>query len=111
MSNKKTLEEVLAEPKSVEELDIPQNILIDILLRLLYTEGNVDFRRMAQVMRVPYALEQLLDWLRKEHLAEVSQTSASHGPLNYVYKLTQAGEDRARASMERSQYVGPHRFQ
>jgi predicted ATPase with chaperone activity len=107
MSDRKTLDEILAEPKSVEDLDIPQNILIDILLRLLYSEGNVDFRRMAQVMRVPHALEQLLDWLRMEHLVEVSQTSASHGPLNYVYKLTQAGEDRAKEAMERSQYVGP----
>jgi predicted ATPase with chaperone activity len=107
MPNTKLLDDVLAQPKSVEDLDIPQNILIDILLRLLYTEGNVDFRRMSQVMRVPYALEQLLDWLRKEHLVEVSQSSASFGPLNYIYKLTGAGEDRAREAMDRCQYVGP----
>ncbi len=107
MPEKNTIEDILVQPKSVEDLDIPQNILIDILLRLLYTEGNVDFRRISQVMRVPYALEQLLDWLRKEHLVEVSQSSASYGPLNYIYKLTGLGEDRARESMERSQYVGP----
>ena len=107
MSNNQLLEDILAQPKSVEDLDIPQNILIDIILRLLYTEGNVDFRRISQVMRVPHALEQLLDWLRKEHLVEVSQLSASHGPLNYIYKLSGPGEDRARESMERCQYVGP----
>ena len=56
MANNKLLDDVIAQPKSVEDLDIPQNILIDIILRLLYTEGNVDFRRMSQVMRVPYAL-------------------------------------------------------
>jgi predicted ATPase with chaperone activity len=106
MSNKK-LEDILAQPNSVEDLDIPQNLLIDIILRLLYTEGNVDFRRMSQVMRIPNALEQLLDWLRKEHLIEVSQSSASYGPLNYIYKLTGSGEDRARESMNRCQYVGP----
>ena len=77
MPNNKKIEDILAQPKSVEDLDIPQNILIDILLRLLYTEGNVDFRRMSQVTRVPNALEQLMDWLRKEHLVEVSQSSAS----------------------------------
>jgi len=38
---------------------------------------------------------------------EVSQTSASHGPLNYVYKLTNLGGERARDSLERSRYVGP----
>jgi predicted ATPase with chaperone activity len=107
MADDITLDELIAEPVSVEDLDIPQNILIDILLRLLYTEGNVDFRRMSQVMRVPYAMEQLLDWLRKEHLVEVSQSSASFGPLNYIYKLTDAGEERAREAMDRCQYVGP----
>jgi len=107
MADDITLDELIAEPASVEDLDIPQNILIDILLRLLYTEGNVDFRRMSQVMRVPYAMDQLLDWLRKEHLVEVSQSSASFGPLNYIYKLTGAGEERAREAMDRCQYVGP----
>ena len=107
MPNNKKIEDILAQPKSVEDLDIPQNILIDILLRLLYTEGNVDFRRMSQVTRVPNALEQLMDWLRKEHLVEVSQSSASYGPLNYIYKLTGPGEDRARESMDRCRYVGP----
>jgi predicted ATPase with chaperone activity len=107
MSSEQKLMDVLAQPKSVEDLDIPQSILIDILLRLLYTEGNVDFRRMSQVTRVPYALEQLLDWLRKEHLVEVSQTSASYGPLNYIYKLSDSGEERAREAMDRCQYIGP----
>jgi len=107
MSTNKLLDEILTQPKSVEDLDIPQNILIDIILRLLYTEGNVDFRRMSQVMRVAYALEQLLDWLRKEHLVEVSQSSASFGSLNYIYKLTDSGEGRAREAMDRCQYIGP----
>ncbi len=107
MSTNKLFDVVLAQPRSVEDLEIPQNILIDILLRLLYTEGNVDFRRMSQVTRVPHALEPMLDWLRKEHLVEVSQTSASHGPLNYIYKLSGPGEDRAREAMLRCQYIGP----
>jgi predicted ATPase with chaperone activity len=107
MPDNKTLEEILAQPTSVEDLGIPQNILIDIILRLLYTEGYVDFRRMSQVLRVPHALEQLLDWLRKEHLVEVSQASETYGPLNYIYKLSGPGEDRAREAMERCQYVGP----
>ena len=62
---------------------------------------------MSQVTRVPYALEQLLDWLRKEHLVEVSQSSESFGSLNYIYKLTSSGEDRAREAMDRCQYIGP----
>jgi predicted ATPase with chaperone activity len=107
MPELKTLEEILVQPQSVDDLEIPQNIAIDIILRLLYTEGYVDFRRMSQVMRVPHALEQLLEWLRREHLVEVSQSSASVGSINYIYKLSGPGEERARNAMDRCQYIGP----
>jgi predicted ATPase with chaperone activity len=107
MPDAKSMQDILAQPGSVEELDIPQNIAIDIILRLLYTEGYVDFRRISQVMRVPHALEHLLEWLRREHLVEVSQSSASVGSINYIYKLSGPGEDRAREAMDRCQYIGP----
>ncbi len=107
MAEVNTLQEILAQPRSVEDLNIPQNIAIDIILRLLYTEGYVEFRRISQVMRIPHALEQLLDWLRKEHLVEVSQPSTSVGAINYIYKLSGPGEDRAREAMDRCQYIGP----
>jgi hypothetical protein len=107
MPNASTMDEILAQKKTVEELDIPQNIAIDIILRLLYTEGYVEFRRISQVMRIPHTLEQLLEWLRKEHLVEVSQPSTSVGSINYIYKLSGSGEDRAREAMDRCQYIGP----
>jgi predicted ATPase with chaperone activity len=102
-----SLTELMAEPHTIEDLQIPQNLVIDILLRLLYNEGNVNFRRMSQVTRVPAVLDEVLEWLRNEHLAEVSQASAGAGRLNYVFKLTQAGEERAQTALKRSQYVGP----
>jgi predicted ATPase with chaperone activity len=102
-----TLPQLMTEPQTVEDLQVPQSLLIDIMLRLLYNEGNVNFRRMAQVTRVPTVLPGILEWLRNEHLVEISQASTSMGHLNYVYKLTDSGEERARDAMERSAYVGP----
>jgi predicted ATPase with chaperone activity len=107
MVTQMSLTELMAEPRTSDDLQIPQNLVIDILLRLLYNEGNVNFRRIAQVTRVPTVLDDVLEWLREEHLVEVSQASAGAGRLNYVYKLTDAGEERAQAALERSQYVGP----
>jgi len=104
--SKKSLEEILREPQTADELQVPQGILVDIVLRLLYNEGNATFRRLSQVMRIPIILESLLEWLRQERLVEITQTSA-FTPLNYMYKLTDAGMERAREALERSQYVGP----
>ena len=97
----------LHQPQSMQELGIPQSLVIDILLRLFYNEGNVNFGRMSQVMRVPMVMEPLLDWMRQERLIEVNQNSAAVGPFNYIYKLTDLGMARARGALDRSQYVGP----
>jgi predicted ATPase with chaperone activity len=99
--------DILSEPKRLEDLMIPHSILIDIILRALYSEGNVEMRRLSQITRIPTVLEDLMDWLRREHLVEISQTASSFGPLNYIYKLTNSGEERAKEAMERSQYIGP----
>ena len=102
-----SLKEILTEPQTVEDLQIPQNILIDIILRLLYSEGNVAFRRIIQVVKTPTAVSKLLDWMRHEYLLEISPASFAQGSLNYIYKLTSAGEERAKDALERSQYIGP----
>ncbi len=102
------LKTLLKEPQTIEELRIPQNLVIDLVLRLLFNEGNVALSRMVQVIRVnSQILDKLLLWMQKEHLVEVSQAGTGLGRLGYVYTLTDAGEERARDALERSQYVGP----
>ncbi len=101
------LASILTEARSLEELQIPQNIVIDIILRLLHNEGNVAFRRILQVVKIPGAIQQVLDWLRQEHFVEVTSASQLQGQYAFVYKLTDAGKERAREALGRSQYVGP----
>ena len=107
MPEKQTLQELLQLPKTIEDLDIPQNIIIDIVLRLLFNEGNVTFRRFTQVIRVPHVVDSVLEWMKNEHLVEVLAGSGGVARWGYVYTLSEAGEGRARTAMERSQYVGP----
>jgi len=108
MNDDVTIRELLVEPETVEDLQIPQNIIIDLILRLLFNEGNVALRRFVEVLRLHNnALNQILQWMRKEHLVEVSQASSELGSLGYVYTLSDAGEARARDALDRSLYVGP----
>jgi predicted ATPase with chaperone activity len=107
MPNTLTLQEILQQPKTIEDLGIPQNILIDIVLRLLFNEGNVNFRRFTQVIRVPHVVDSILEWMKNEHLVEVLAGSGGISRWGYIYTLSSAGEERARTAMERSQYIGP----
>jgi predicted ATPase with chaperone activity len=102
-----SLIELLKQPKTIEDLGIPQNILIDISLRLLYSEGNVSFQRFNQVVRVPHVLDSILEWMKNEHLVSTLPGRGELGRWGYIYTLTKEGEERARAALERGQYVGP----
>jgi predicted ATPase with chaperone activity len=108
MDENNSLIKLLIEAQQVEDLHIPQNIVIDIILRLLFNEGNVALRRFSQVLKLHNnVLDHILQWMRREHLVEVSKVSSDIGSLGYVYTLSEAGEARSRDALERSLYVGP----
>ena len=94
--------ELLTPPPSLEELDIPQTLVVDIMLRLTYTEGEVSATHAEEVVKLPYRLlDDLLAWLQQEHLVEVSKAVGSLGRRGYVYSLTDAGRARAKEAFER----------
>jgi len=103
-----SLKQLLAEPQSMDDLHIPTNIVIDLILRLLFNEGNVALSRFIEVLKISSRIiDDTMLWLQREHLVEVSKANTELGRLAYVYTLTEAGTQRARDAMERSLYVGP----
>jgi len=100
--------EILMPPATLDDLDIPQTMVTDILLRLTYTEGDVSATHAEEVLKLPYRLlDDLLAWMQQEHLVEVSKAVGSLGRRGYVYSLTDAGRARAKEAAARTQYVGP----
>lgn len=108
MFGEMSLKELLAEPQEIENLHIPQSIVLDIIFRLLFNEGNVSLSRFAEVLKISSrVIDNLLLWMQKEHLVEVSKANSELGRIGYVYTLTDAGEQRARDAFERCSYIGP----
>jgi len=108
MVSESTLKQILSEPKTIDDLHIPPNIVFDLIFRLLYNEGNVALGRFTEVLKLPKIIvDDILLWMQKEHLVEVSKATVELGRLGNVYSLTSAGEERARSAMDRCQYVGP----
>jgi len=101
------IKRLLQAPLTPAELDIPTNIMLDIMFRVLFTEGHVALRRLGDVLKLELKLlDAVLLGLQEEHLVEVASTG-NLGRLSYAYSLTDAGVKRARDSLERGQYVGP----
>lgn len=95
-------------PGSLEELDISQGLTIDIILRLLFAEGDSSASHIEEVVHLPFkVLDEILVHLQQEHLVEVPRTTGRLGRRSYLYSITDEGKARARDAFERSQYIGP----
>ncbi len=108
MPEHQTIKDLIKESDTIEGLNIPQSIVIDIILRLFFNEGNVAFSRFVEVLKIHNRIiDNVLMWMQKEHFADVTKGTSEIGRFGYVFSLTDAGKERARDALERSQYVGP----
>ena len=97
----------LSKPLSVDDLGVSKGLLVDLVLKILYSEGEMDDPDIADRMRVPLPVAvDLLDMLRKEKLCTVLGSDRGVVPI-YRYGITEAGIDRAREALARNEYVGP----
>ncbi|MBE7555271.1 MAG: ATP-binding protein [Anaerolineales bacterium] len=104
----KGMAELLTPPASLDDLDVNQGMVVDILLRLTYNEGEVSATHAEEVVKLPYRIiDDLLAWMQQEHMLEVAKAVGSLGRRGYVYSLTDGGRNRAKEAFERTQYVGP----
>jgi len=101
-----SMQDILRQPETIEDLGIPPSIVTDMMLRMLFTEGDVSLRRFADVMRISATLiDTLLLRMQQEHIIEVSK-AGNIGRGSYIYSLTEAGVGRSRDALERTQYIG-----
>lgn len=102
-----TLRELLRAPLHPAELDISPGLVVDILLRMMFNEGEVSLRRFGEVTRLELKLlDHLMLRLQEEHIVEVVSASGV-GRLGYSYSLSEEGTKRARDALSRTQYIGP----
>lgn len=101
------LSPILQAPETASDLDIPVSIVIDIIVRILFNEGQVSVKRFADIIKLePQTLDNILEKLQYDKFVEVA-SAGKMGRFSYVYALSDEGTKRAREAMERSQYIGP----
>jgi predicted ATPase with chaperone activity len=98
------------EPRSVEETGLSTAFLSNLALKVLYGRGFVSGSEIAEAIKLPFpnVVDRVLDYLRREHLAEIKGSSASgFGESSYQYGITEQGRGRARELMADNSYAGP----
>ena len=96
-----------AMPQRVEDTGLSGEFIIDLILKVLYTQGARTGQQLTDTICLPFPFvdEQVLS-LQQRRFIEVRGTSGL-SRAGYVFDLTSEGRDRAKAAVESSQYVGP----
>jgi hypothetical protein len=102
-----------AEPVSLSDAGLPFSFICDLVLRVLYFHGNLVGRDLGALICLPWPItSEAVSFLTKENFCGTTGSHSANGAdeefaegLEYV--LTAAGRERARETLQLSQYAGP----
>lgn len=91
-------------PLTLQELDIPESMAVDLMVRRLYMEGKSDIDSLSRSLRLSFpVVHAIFQRLRQQHIFEVTGMSGN----NYNFCLTSVGRELAERRLKVSQYCGP----
>jgi len=90
-------------PQTLDELGVPQSLVIDLFLRRTLIEGFSTLESLGKSLRVSIAIvDQVFRQLRQQQIVEVKGMVGN----DYQFVLTQAGKQMAADRFQISQYAG-----
>jgi predicted ATPase with chaperone activity len=93
-------------PHSLQETGLSFDLLEQLVLKTLHFTGELTGAALARRLGLHYsAIQPVLDHVKQLHLVEVMGSGILAGPA-YVYRVTDAGRQRALLFVEQSHYVG-----
>jgi predicted ATPase with chaperone activity len=100
------LRKLLMQATTVSQLGLPPSLAVDLVYRILFTEGDANVGRLAEVTHLfPQVIDEIMADMQHDHMVEVVKAGALR--VSYTYRLTDEGANRARDALERTQYIGP----
>ncbi len=96
------------EPKSVAETGLGIGFLSDLVLKVLYFQGNMAGADICEIVKLPFigVVDQIVEFLKREQMVEV-KGGAGLNEAAYRLAITNRGSVRAREVLDRGQYAGP----
>jgi len=94
-------------PETIEDTGLPASTIEQLVLKLLYSRGEVLGRDLSQALGLKFSLiEECIELLKHQHTIQVKK-SLGMGTSTAVLALTETGRAHARECLESNQYVGP----
>jgi predicted ATPase with chaperone activity len=94
-------------PGTIEDTGLPASVIEQLILKLLYSRGEMLGRDVSQALGLKFSLvEGFFELLKHQHSIQVKK-SLGMGTSTSLFALTETGRDHARECLENNQYVGP----
>ena len=93
---------------SLDDTGLNLLAVADLVLKVLYFGGYMAGHQISEIVKLPFVgvLDSIFDFLKREKFVEV-RGSGGFGEASFQYLISEKGAEKARESMERSQYAGP----
>lgn len=93
-------------PRTVEETGLDFLFLTELLCKILFLRGRMSLADISSHVKLPVSvLENVLDFMRAEHLCELA--SRGDNSASTFFQLSDTGRLRAGDYLRRCQYAGP----
>lgn len=102
------LRRIPTEPRDIAATRIDENDLIELLMKLIYTNRLETVRQFLDAIKLPYHIvAELVKMAVDRLLLQTLGTRYSDTLLDMAYTLTEEGRRWTKAALERSRYAGP----
>lgn len=102
-----------APPRSLEEIGLPFSFVAELILKIMYFNGNILGRDIAARACLPWSItSEALNFLASEGYCGTTGIRGTSGPgtdfaESLQYLVTNLGRERARELLQLNQYAGP----
>lgn len=93
-------------PRSLEETGLNEQMLVELIAKILYLRGNQGLIELAQHLRLSGTIvERICEFMRTERMIELLRRGATSSDADYG--LTEHGRTRAIEFLRKCRYAGP----
>ncbi|NWG22761.1 MAG: ATP-binding protein [Chloroflexi bacterium] len=97
------------EPASIADTGLSMGFLNDLVLKIVYFNGNITGQQIAEVIKLPFfgVLDKVLEFLKLEEYVDIIGAQGGFNERSFQYVIANKGRLKVHEVLDRSQYAGP----
>lgn len=97
------------QPDSVQETGLGMGFLNDLILKIIYFNGNISGQKLEEAVKLPFlnVIDRVLEFLKMEEYVDIIGSEGGLSERAFQYVIAKKGVEKIHEILDRSQYAGP----